>query len=185
MNLIHTTTLEYPRSLWQLRQENPNVSFPADPTDEDLAPFDHACIHPSPQPEHSPRAERLEEGVPAQDEDGIWRQTWTVRQATEEEIAAYDIAHAPAPDWSGFAVALIFDPSIRDWYNDLPQALASGLSIGLYEVTKSNPGMFLRLWAELAPFIPAQLPPALAALAEQHHLPADFIGALSVAPAAP
>lgn len=185
MNLIHTTTLEYPRSLWQLRQDHPNVSFPANPNDEDLAPFDHACVHPTPQPEHSPRTERLEEGIPAQDDDGIWRQTWTVRDATEEEVAAYDRAHAPAPDWNGFAVATILNLSIQNWFNGLPFTFANGLSIGLNELTKSNSSLFMRLWAELAPSIPEQVRSALVTLAEQHHLPADFIGALSAAPAAP
>lgn len=183
MNLIHTTTLE-PRSLWQLRQDNPNVSFPANPSDEDLAPFDHAYVHPSPQPEHDDiRTERLEEGIPVQGDDGRWRQTWTFRPATEQELADYDRAHAPAPDWAGFAVALILNPPIQAWFNALPQAIANGLSVGLNEVSKSNPGMFLRLWRELAPSIPAAVLSALATLAGNHHLPPDFIGALS-APAA-
>lgn len=184
MNLINTTTLECPRSLWQLRQENPNVSFGAEPTDEDLAPFDHAWLHPSPQPTHDIRTERLEEASPAQGDDGRWYQSWTVRPASEQEIADFDRATAPAPDWVGFAVGLTLDPHIQGWINHLPQTIASGLAIGLSEVSKSNPGMFLRLWAELAPNIPAAVPMVLATLAAQHHVPPDFIGALSAAPAA-
>ena len=184
MNLINTVTLEYPCSLWQLRQKHPNVSFRADPTDEDLAPFDHANVHPTPQPtDYDARTERVEEATPAPDADGIYRQQWDICAATEAEITAYDRAHAPAPDWAGFAVALILNPLIQAWFNALPQAIANGLSVGLNEVSKSNPGMFLRLWRELAPSIPAAVSSGLATLAGNHHLPPDFIGALS-APAA-
>jgi hypothetical protein len=185
MNLFNLKTNEYPSSLWQVRLAHPNVSFPSSPTDEDLAPFGYANVYPTVQPtEYDPRTQRIDEATPALDADGIYHQQWAVRDATDDEIADYDLATAPAPDWAGFAVALILDPPIQAWFNALPQAIANGLSIGLNEVSKSNPGMFLRLWSELTPTFPAAVPLALATLAEQHHLPSDFIGALSAAPAA-
>lgn len=185
MPLLNLLTNAYPCSLWQVRQANPNVSFPVNPADEDLAPFGYANVYPTLQPtDYNPRSERIEEVTPEPDADGIYHQQWAVRDATDDEIADYDLATAPAPDWAGFAVALILDPPIQAWFNALPQAIANGLSIGLNEVSKSNPGMFLRLWSELTPTIPAAVPLALATLAEQHHLPSDFIGALSAAPAA-
>lgn len=102
MNLINLKTLEYPRSLWQVRQANPNVSFPAEPTDDDLAPFDHANVHPSPQPtEYNQRTQRVEEGTPILIDDR-YQQVWQLRPATQEELAAWDVAHAPEPDWERF-----------------------------------------------------------------------------------
>jgi hypothetical protein len=187
MTLLNLLTNAYPASLYEVRQANPNVSFPAEPTDEDLAPFGHVNVHPTPQPSYDPRTQRIEAPTAVPDADGVYRQQWAVRDATDDEIAAYDEANPPAPpapDWAGFAVALILDPPIQAWFNALPQAIANGLSVGLNEVSKSNPGMFLRLWSELTPTIPAAVPLALATLAEQHHLPSDFIGALSAAPAA-
>jgi len=172
----------YPYGLAQLRADNPNVSFSVNPTAEDLAPFDVFPVTPTDPPARDPRTERIEEAGPALI-DGTWQQQWRIRPATPEEEAAYDAMNRPAPDWAGFAVALILNPPIQAWFNALPQAIANGLSVGLNEVSKSNPGMFLRLWRELAPSIPAAVSSALATLAGNHHLPPDFIRALS-APAA-
>ena len=184
MTILNLLTNAYPVSLYEVRQANPNVSFRDEATDEDLAPFGHVNVHPTPQPGCDPRTQRIEGPTAARDAEGVYRQQWVVRDATDDEIADYDLATAPAPDWAGFAVVLILDPPIQAWFNSLPQAIADGLSIGLNEVSKSNPGMFLRLWSELTPTIPAAVPLALATLAEQHHLPSDFIGALFAAPAA-
>lgn len=175
MNLINTVTLEYPRSLWQLRQENPNVSFPTDPSDEDLAPFDHACVQPSPQPEHSPRTERLEEGVPAQ-QDGTWHQTWTVREATEAELADYNRAHAPAPEWREFAIALILLPETSEFISSLPAAPARALEVALAQVASgAGAELFSQLLQQLP--LPSELGAAIGQLAGEHHLPAELFTA--------
>jgi hypothetical protein len=184
MTLLNLADNAYPVSLYEVRQANPNVSFSVNPTDDDLAPFGYVNVNPTPQPSCDQRTQRIEGPTAAPDAEGIYHQQWAVRDATDDEIADYDLATAPAPDWAGFAVVLILDPLIQAWFNALPQAIANGLSIGLNEVSKSNPGMFLRLWSELTPTIPAAVPLALATLAEQHHLPPDFIGALSAAPTA-
>jgi hypothetical protein len=39
--------------------------------------------------------------------ENAWLQQWAVRDATEEEVAAYDAAHTPAPDYVGFFNALL------------------------------------------------------------------------------
>lgn len=186
MNLINVVTLEYPRSLWQLRQENPNVSFPATPTDEDLAPFDHACIHPTPQPTlNSPRTERLEEGPPAQGEDGTWRQTWTVRQATEEEIAAYDENNRPTPDWARFKGTLLGDA-------DIAAAMGSAMAQAPTAVLVLPPALmaaasgqgfadFRGAWLSLrrASLVSTEILTMVTALAIDCNLPADFVDILS------
>lgn len=185
MNLINTVTLEYPRSLWQLRQANPNVSFPANPTDDDLAPFDHANVHPTPQPSYDARTERIEEATPAPDADGIYHQQWDIRAATETEITAYDLAHAPAPDWIGFGMALARHQTVTALYAAIPTPISNALSIGLNEAGHGNLLLFTRVWQQLlaAGAITPELLATVAALAAQYNLPAQFIAGL--APTAP
>ena len=119
MNLINLTTSAYPASLWQVRQDNPNVSFPAMPSDEDLAPFGYANVHTTPQPPCDPRIERIEEAAPAVDADGIWQQVWTLRTATAEEVANYDAQFVAVPDWQGAFQALVQELLPPDRYQDV------------------------------------------------------------------
>ena len=119
MNLINLTTSAYPASLWQVRQDNPNVSFPAMPSDEDLAPFGYANVYPAPQPTCDQRIERIEEAAPAVDADGTWQQVWNLRTATAEEVANYDAQFAAAPDWQGAFQALVQELLPPDRYQDV------------------------------------------------------------------
>ena len=96
MTLLDLLTNTYPCNLYQVRQANPNVSFPATPTDEDLQPFGYVNVHPTPQPIYDQRTERIEEATPEPDADGSYRQKWAARPATADETAAYDIAHVDA-----------------------------------------------------------------------------------------
>jgi len=177
MNLIDTITLEYPRSLWQLRQEHPNVSFPPDPTDEDLAPFNHANVHPTPQPTYAARTERIEDATREPDADGIYRQRWTIRPATTEEITAYDIANAPEPQWMSFGIELAANPAISELYDSIPTALANGLSIGLSEASKGDTRLFIGLWQRVLATggVSAELLGEIGALAYQFNLPTSFV----------
>lgn len=106
---VTETTTQYPYSLWDLREREPNVSFPVSPAPADLAPFGVFPVTPTPPPDVNPRTERLVEGEPMDRGDGTWAQTWTVLAATPEEIAAWDAANPPAPDWSRFKGALLMD----------------------------------------------------------------------------
>jgi hypothetical protein len=185
MNLIHTTTLEYPRSLWQLRQENPNVSFPAEPTDEDLAPFDHANVHPTPPPECDPRIERVMDTLaPQQADDGTWHQAWVVRPATAEEIAAWDAANAPAPDWAAFKATALGSASLNQIlaaaYQAAPVA-AGALPLALAQAEAGgNLVDFAAAWAEICAAVAVE--PAVIERFQQAaracHLPAAFVAAL-------
>lgn len=198
MNLINTVTLDYPRSLWQLRQENPNVSFPANPTDDDLAAFDHAIVHPTPQPtDYDQRLQRTEEGTPeavstsveladpensdGETEDPVfittWQQRWTVRDASEQEIAEYDAANAPAPQWVEFGVALALNPLVTDLYAQIPAPVGQALSIGLKSAGDGDSALFLRIWSTIKSTgaISTDLLQQIATLAAEHHLPAAFI----------
>ena len=84
--LINTRTLAKV-SEYNFRMAHPNVSFPTTLTDEVLAPFDHAVLAFTPQPEFDDWTQELTEGTPEQ-RDGKWYQTWVLTPVTrtpEEE----------------------------------------------------------------------------------------------------
>ena len=185
MNLIHTVTLDYPRSLWQLRQENPNVSFPAEPTDDDLAPFDHANVHPTPPPECDPRTERVDDTQePQEAADGTWQQTWAVRPATAEEIAAYDAANAPRPDWSAFKATALASESLNgvlaQAYQAAPVA-AGSLAPALLRAETNGPDDFAAVWTAIcaAVSVPPEVFDGFQQAAVRFHLPPEFVAALN------
>lgn len=179
MNLINTVTLDYPRSLWQLRKENPNVSFPVNPTDEDLAPFDHASVHPVGQPtDYDLRTRRVEEVTPRLN-DGVWEQAWIIRDATPEEIAAYDEAYAPEPEWTAFGVTLALHPDVAALYETLPKPLSAALTVGLSDASKGDSRLFSGVWNSISGLIPEPLLQEILSLAQAHHLPAGFVELLA------
>jgi hypothetical protein len=186
MNLINTITLDYPRSLWQLRQENPNVSFPAEPTDEDLAPFDHANVHPTPPPEYDQRTQRIEESKePMVDDDGSYHQVWIVRDATEQEIADWDAAHIQ-PDWRAFKQTALASGSLKAILLEAqlaaPQA-ASALTPALFRAEQGIHEDFADCWAAIvaAVEVPGEVVSAFHAKAEDCHLPAAFVAVFETA----
>lgn len=84
--LINTESLEQVTE-YTFRKANPNVSFPSVLTDAILAPFGHAVLNPTPQPEFDGWTQELTEGTPEQ-RDGKWYQTWVLTPVThtpEEE----------------------------------------------------------------------------------------------------
>ena len=174
------TTSDYPCSLWQLRQENPNVSFPADPTDEDLALFGHANVHPTPQPNYDQHTERIEEGIPEPDAEGIYRQQWVIRDATPGEIADYDLANLPQPDWDTFKQSALKLTSLNTLIGGLATTMpiiAYSLLATLLDAETNNYNNFENIWTSIETIttIPAQLITELATLAETCHLPQQFI----------
>jgi hypothetical protein len=183
MNLIHHTSsfTEYPDSLWRLRKDVPNVSFPDNPTAADLAPFNRYLVTPTPPPEVDLSTHRVEEApLPTRRPDGSWVQAWIVRDVTPEEKAAWDVANAPQPDWMAFGIDLAMHPGITALYESLPGPVAGGLSVGLNEAGKGDPRLFFGLWSRLlaAGAISAELLGAIAVMAVEHHLPQSFMEAL-------
>ena len=187
MNLLNLTTSEYPASLYQVRQENPNVSFPVNPTDEDLAPFGYANVTLTSQPtDYDPRTQRVEEAEPETDVDGIYHQQWTIRDATEQEIAEWDIITNPPsqPDWVAFKLLSL---SSSEFKEIMTQAIISdpvnalGIQTELNEVIRgadSRP-----LCAALSSVFNSVEPePAIlhsfAAAARMMHLPDEFVDML-------
>jgi hypothetical protein len=181
MTLLNLTTNAYPCSLYEVRQANPNVSFPANPTDEDLAPFGYINVHPTPQPSYDQRTERVEDVTREVDADGICRQQWAIRPATADEIAAYDAANAPQPDWMEFGIDLATHPGISALWDALPGPVAGALPTALNEAGKGDPRLFTGIWQRILATgaISPELLGAIAALAAEHHLPAPFIAGLA------
>jgi hypothetical protein len=104
---------QYPYSISQLLRDNPQTSFPKNPSDALLAEYNVYPVKPTERPEFDPMAQRLEEGTPvrqkARNPDGTfkpddpatpeneaweWVQTWQVTPLTEEEIAQLQAEHA-------------------------------------------------------------------------------------------
>ena len=74
----------YPLTLTDLRIMRPNVSFPAQISDEDAATFGFYPVQETPQPEGQfQTVERSAALV-----DGVWVEQWSVTPWTQEQIAA-------------------------------------------------------------------------------------------------
>jgi hypothetical protein len=84
--IISGTVKTYPYSIGQLRKDNPNVSFPKNPTDALLASYSVFPVTATERPVYDPIMQNLSEGAPISI-DGVWVQAWTVTDATQEEIA--------------------------------------------------------------------------------------------------
>ena len=178
----NTSIIKYPFSRSDLSTTYPNVSFPPSPTADDLAPFDIYPVIPSPRPADT-RDERAIEGDPTLTDAG-WQQVWTVRPATDDEQTAWDAAHAPSPDWMSFGIELAANPSISALYDNIPNALANGLSIGLAEASKGDTRLFVGLWQRVlsAGGVSPELLGEIGALAYQFNLPAAFVAQMMPQP---
>lgn len=75
----------YPYGINNLRQDNPNTSFPASMPDESLAEWDVYPVQSAPGP-NADHTKTVTKGMPEL-VDGKWTQTWIVADATAEEIA--------------------------------------------------------------------------------------------------
>jgi hypothetical protein len=76
----------YPYSFAALRRDNPQVSFPREPSDEFLAGFDVHAVAAVDQPAYD-LTKNIVEGTPAL-VNGVWTQAWAQEDASAEEIAA-------------------------------------------------------------------------------------------------
>jgi hypothetical protein len=102
MTLIHTpadSAPVWPYGLADLRRDNPNVSFSANPTAEDLAPFGVFVVAPTNPPEHDPATHRPQEIQPIC-ANGVWQQAWELIELPPPPEPE------PQPDWAQFRQAL-------------------------------------------------------------------------------
>jgi hypothetical protein len=104
---------QYPYGADVLRRDNPQTSFPRNPSDAMLVEWNVYPVKPTERPEFDPMTQRLTEGTPvrqkARNPDGTfkaddpatpeneaweWVQVWSVTQLSEEEIAQLQTEHA-------------------------------------------------------------------------------------------
>jgi hypothetical protein len=76
-------TINYPYDIPTLRASHPNVSFPANLTNEVLAEWDMYVVTPTPMP--TDYTKNITEGTPTLI-DGIYYKNWVQTNASEEEI---------------------------------------------------------------------------------------------------
>lgn len=85
IKLINNQPIRY--SLEQLRQDNPQTSFPSSMSEALLAEYLVYVVQPSMAPIPSAN-QALEETGYEQVSDGSWVQVWNLRSMTEQELAA-------------------------------------------------------------------------------------------------
>jgi RNA polymerase subunit RPABC4/transcription elongation factor Spt4 len=90
--IIDGSVGNYPYSIEQLRKDNPNTSFPSNPSPQLLAEFGMVTVVVTGQPEHD-YTNNCTESTPEY-VDGQWQQVWVVTDASEDEIAARTEAKA-------------------------------------------------------------------------------------------
>lgn len=92
---IHAPTNTCPYSVSQLKQDNPQTSFPKDMTDDVLASWGVFPVQSTQHPEYDPTAQRVVE-LPPIEVEGQWMQQWEVLPLPAEEVAANQAAAAQA-----------------------------------------------------------------------------------------
>jgi hypothetical protein len=80
------TVETFPYSIGALRRDNPNTSFPRNPSDAVLADWNVFPVVEQSPPEYNPANQNLNQLNPTL-VDGEWLQTWQVTAASAEEIA--------------------------------------------------------------------------------------------------
>ena len=80
------TVETFPYSIGDLRRDNPNTSFPRNPSVETLAAWNVFPVADRPAPAFDPATENCNQINPTLESDE-WVMTWEVTQATPEEIA--------------------------------------------------------------------------------------------------
>jgi hypothetical protein len=75
---------QYPYSTQQLKQDNPNTSFPSEITEEVLQSYNVYPVSVDSRPENS-NDKKLELDEAPTYKDGVWSIGWTVESKTEEE----------------------------------------------------------------------------------------------------
>jgi hypothetical protein len=81
MNLINLQTLQYPVSIYTVRAENPNTSYPDSPS---FVPDGYAAVETTPLPDYDRNTQKVVAMPPAQ-VLSAWRQVWGVRELPADE----------------------------------------------------------------------------------------------------
>jgi hypothetical protein len=76
----------FPYSIGALRRDNPNTSFPANPTEQILTEWNVFPVIDKPTPNYNPATQNCNQINPTL-KAGEWVMTWAVTPATPEQIA--------------------------------------------------------------------------------------------------
>lgn len=85
MNYLRKTPFKYPFSLDEMKQSNPNVSFPSELSEDLLKSYGVHRVKDSPIPDYDPLTQNLVESTPVLS-DGSYVQKWEIVPLTDEEI---------------------------------------------------------------------------------------------------
>ena len=181
---INNVIIKYPYTRGDLTRDNPNVSFPPDPTPEDLAPFNVFIVFSIERPTLTdPRTQKIQRGSPIF-QNGRWEEVWIIRQATQEEIVEYDITNAPEPEWETFKTGIIQSSSMNSAFlsalSSAPIAV-SMLTAALTGITNTRgPQDFITAWNTLIQqnLVPPAVVLEVIELATESNIPQDFIDAI-------
>lgn len=89
--MIYNPQIKEFETIAQLRRAFPRTTIPRNPSAAQLSNFNRVYVEPTEPPE----GDVVTQGEPEQDSEGVWRQTWQVRDYTAAELAAQRVALLP------------------------------------------------------------------------------------------
>ena len=103
----------FPYSIGDLKRDNPNTSFPRNPSEETLAAYNVFPVVEQPTPDYNPATQDLNQLDPTF--VGVqWLQTWQITDASGEQISARIRANADyLAFWDALMVSTVY-ASIRE-----------------------------------------------------------------------
>jgi hypothetical protein len=120
---VRENYIQWPYTAANLRAEEPQLSLSAALPDHELATLVDVGVYafrvkPREPPVVDPRSQKVEEVMPIWGPVEVgganaWLQQWAVRNATAEEVEAYDAANTPPPDYVGFYQALLISQTYQ------------------------------------------------------------------------
>ena len=85
-----TTVVQYPYTIKNLKNDNPNTSFPKVLSADTLSAFNMAEVQQGDQPSYDDRTQTCGLAESPTLTDGVWFLNWIVSEKTADEIALYD-----------------------------------------------------------------------------------------------
>jgi len=173
----------YPYAKEMLGSSYPNTSFPEIISDALAESFGCYAVFSTEKPQYDPRTQIVVEGAPSLS-DGRWEQTWTVRNATAEEIEAYDKENSPAPEWGRFKSTLLTDETINQKLIEaitLAPVAAVSIVPSLMNAESGKFSDFAAAWMALRQkgAITEEMAISVLGLASSCNLPKDFLDTIS------
>lgn len=86
--LVYNNSVEkYPYSINELKKDNPNISFPKNPSAETLMEWGVYPCEMLPTPTYDHLTETVKQNQPSQNENGEWIVTWFIQQLPENQAS--------------------------------------------------------------------------------------------------